>query len=96
MMIEPEKGLAGFNVNKYYDKSYDYKRKITFDLFYIDDNSIRKVLEFRYNDANGDEDEYYKYRGLYINNYLYIVTEDTGVSAIDLSDFSVKETEKFN
>lgn len=96
MMIAPEKGLAGFNVNKYYDKSYDYKRKITFDLFYIDDNSIRKVLEFRYNDANGDEDEYYKYRGLYINNYLYIVTEDTGVSAIDLSDFSVKETEKFN
>lgn len=39
---------------------------------------------------------YCDYRGLYIGNYLYIITMDKGVQAINLSDLSYGDNLIFN
>ncbi|MBQ3665571.1 MAG: beta-propeller domain-containing protein [Lachnospiraceae bacterium] len=90
------------SIDDFYDYDWNYVYNEVYTLFSVKDRSIERVLDYRYEDYfNKDESEeqyYYSilYRGLYIGDYLYIVTSDYGISAVSLEDFQVKNTVAFH
>ncbi|MCI5603044.1 MAG: beta-propeller domain-containing protein [Lachnospiraceae bacterium] len=90
------------------EKSSNYEEYIGYSQYYVlyryENNSFTEVLKYDYNKFNNlkftEYDDYEKmycdYRGLYIGNYLYIITMDKGVQAINLSDLSYGDNLIFN
>ncbi len=89
------------------DKSSNYEKFIGYSQYYVlyryDNNSFTELLKYDYNKFNNlkftefdYEKMYCDYRGLYIGNYLYIITMDKGVQAINLSDLSYGDNLIFN
>ena len=102
MMVAPEKSFVGVNLSWYdVDEIEDfYEYKSIYSLFSVKDGAISRELDYNYTDyfENSDTSECYYdsvYRGLYIGDYLYIVTRNKGISAISLTDFVVKDTITF-
>ena len=102
MMVAPEKSFVGVNLSWYdVDEIEDfYEYKNIYSLFSVKDGAISRELDYNYTDyfENSDTSECYYdsvYRGLYIGDYLYIVTRNKGISAISLTDFVVKDTITF-
>lgn len=88
------------------EKSSNYEKFIGYSQYYVlyryENNSFTELLKYDYNKFNNlkfteyDYEMYCDYRGLYIGNYLYIITMDKGVQAINLSDLSYGDNLIFN
>jgi len=88
-------------------ESSNYEEYIGYSQYYVlyryENNSFTELLKYDYNKSNNlkfteydYEKMYCDYRGLYIGNYLYIITMDKGVQAINLSDLSYGDNLIFN
>lgn len=75
IMIDADKNLIGFTVLNE-DCVYEYY------VYEYKNHEFNELFSY------SDEESYNTYRGVYIGNYLYIVSENTGIQAVCLDDFS--------
>ncbi len=87
---------------------YQYMEPLntTYTVYKIDGTTVEDVFEYEYQDEDAEkgEDNYDDYvywdgnfyRGVYVGEYLYIVTIDKGVAVVDMNDYSVVSEIDFN
>lgn len=94
MMVAPEKSLFGMNIYLRGEEGTtdDYVRYLMpyYCVYQYQDGEFVSVLQYKLEQEESDYDGY-EYRGLYIGDYLYIVTMNQGVVAVNLNDYSVGE-----
>lgn len=109
MMVAPERSLVGLNLSWYEEGEWEdsYQFKNMYYLFAVSEDGINDVFVYDssdYFEHDDDKDDFYYYynyyndnqcRGIYIGDYLYIVSTDQGISAVSLADYSVKNTISF-
>ena len=112
MMIAPDKSIIGMTVTSYEKKYetvdgevYDYiePAATAYHIYKIDGQTVEDTFSYEYTGKNltvKNEEEYniydIFYRGLYVGDYLYIVTIDKGIAAIDMKDYTVVSEMDFN
>ena len=112
MMIAPDKSIIGMTVTSYEKKYetvdgevYDYiePAATAYHIYKIDGQTVEDTFSYEYTGKNltvKNEEEYniydIFYRGLYVGDYLYIVTMDKGIAAIDMKDYTVVSEMDFN
>ena len=85
ILIDSDKNLIGFGLQKWHNDYSDCDN--VFELYRYENSEFNKVLEYNYY-LEEVSYMYCTYRGLYIGDYLYIVTIDKGIQAINLNDLS--------
>lgn len=99
MFVAPEKSLFGMTIlgpyrNLSEDEFADDSENNRFWLFKYENGSFTDVLRYEYMDKT--DYDYYEYRGLYIGDYLYIITVNKGIVPVNLNDYSVGEFVEFD
>lgn len=89
MLIDPDKNLIGFSA-VCYGKDYEL-----YDRYYVVYKYEKNKFKQLYKVAL--QDEYSSVRGLYIDNYLYIVDSDSGIYVLNMNkdDSSTAQFQKF-
>ncbi len=96
MFVAPEKSLFGMQILGPYTEGEfaDGNRNNRFWLFKYENGSFTDVLRYEYIDKDGYD--YHDYRGLYIGDYLYIISVNKGIVPVNLNDYSVGEFVEFD
>lgn len=96
VLVDAGKNLIGLGVyeNNAVTDQYNYTHIETvyyYGLYNYENGKINNILKYENENINkSDRDEYYDvvYRGLYVGDYLYIITIDKGIQSVNLKDMS--------
>lgn len=95
ILVDANKNLIGLGVmeEKLVTDDYnnvDFETMYYFDLFKYENGEIKNILEYKNENIECKDDYIYNmmYRGLYVGDYLYIITLDEGIQSINLNDMS--------
>lgn len=94
IMVDAEKNLIGLGFymdnRVIFDNDTRYDTSYHFNVYRYENNEIKNVLNYT-NEHIDDSDMFYYdilYRGLYVGDYLYIITLGEGIQSISLKDMS--------
>lgn len=95
IFVDAGKNLIGLGVmeekliaDKY--NNVDFETMYNFYLYKYENGEIKNILKYNNENIEYKDDYIYNmmYRGLYVGDYLYIITLDEGIQSINLNDMS--------
>lgn len=91
--IEPEKNIIGFPAYGSFYADYDVEYKMSYYIYSYENGEFVQKVEIIEDEYGNDESEYYEQyeyydmRGMYIGDYIYVVSTGGEIKVLDINTF---------